>query len=208
VRAELTVLPDGRLDGTVTLPPGGVVPALGQTFRITRGVITFKRQEAKDGSLAIEAATRAADGTMIELAVSGTVSDPDVAFRSDPPRSKNEIVALLLGLQTNATNSSDGDALGRTAMALAMNRLVEGSALSGLQFGAGKTTEGEAVTSVSMRVADKIWVEGRTVKGSSTSINQDERVSGVVDWRFAPSWSLRTQLGGISGVELRWSLSY
>jgi hypothetical protein len=208
VRAELTVLPNGRLDGSVTLPPGGVVPALGQTFRIKRGVITFKQQEPEDGSLAIEASTRAADGTLIELAVSGTVREPDVRLRSDPPRSQNEIVALLLGIQPNATNASDGDALGRTAMALAMNRLVEGSALSGLQFGAGKTTEGEAVSSVSMRVADKIWVEGRTVKGSSTSINQDERVSGVVDWRFAPSWSLRTQLGGISGVELRWSLSY
>jgi len=208
VAAELTVLPDGRLDGSVTLPPGGVVPALGQTFRITRGVITFKQQEPKDGSLAIEAATRAADGTLIEVSISGKVSDPQPTFRSDPPRSKNEIVALLLGIQVDNTNTSDGEQMGRTAMALAMNRLVEGSALSTLQFGAGETSQGEAVTSVSMRVASKVWLEGRTVKGSTTSINQDERVSGVVDWRFAPSWSLRTQLGGISGVELRWSLLY
>jgi hypothetical protein len=46
------------------------------------------------------------------------------------------------------------------------------------------------------------------VKGSQYSVNPDERVSGVVDWRFAPSWSLRTQLGDISGVEIRWSLRY
>ena len=217
VSAELTVLGDGRLDGTLTLRPGGVVPALGQTFRITRGVITFKKVEAKEGIMAVEASTRAADGTAIELTITGTVQDPDFAFRSDPPRSQNEIVALLLGIQSDTTaatrtnpntKTSDGGQLGRTAMALAMNRLLEGSPFSALQFGAGETSEGEAVSSISMRVASKVWVEGRTVKGTTTSINPNERVSGVVDWRFAPSWSLRTQLGEISGVELRWSLRY
>jgi hypothetical protein len=215
VSAELTVLGDGRLDGTLTLRPGGVVPALGQTFRITRGVIAFKKVEAKEGIMAIEASTRAADGTVIELSITGTVQDPDFAFRSDPPRSMNEIVALLLGIQADTTASTNQNTktstsgqLGRTAMALAMNRLLEGSPLSGLQFGAGETSEGEAVSSISMRVASKVWVEGRTVKGTTTSTNPNERVSGVVDWRFAPSWSLRTQLGDISGVELRWSLRY
>jgi hypothetical protein len=208
VTAALTVAPDGKLTGTITLRQGGVVPALGQTFRITRGTVTFKNQDVKDGTLAIETSTRAADGTLIELAVTGTVSVPVVAFRSDPPRSKNEIIALLLGIQADSTNGSDGEQLGRTAMALAMNRLVEGSVLSALQFGAGETSEGEAVSSVSMRVGSKVWLEGRTVKGSTTSVNPNERVSGVVDWRFAPSWSLRTQLGDISGVELRWSLRY
>jgi hypothetical protein len=217
VSADLNVLPDGRLDGSITLRAGGVVPALGQTFRITRGVITFKQVEAKDGVMAVDASTRAADGTVIELTITGPVRDPDFAFRSDPPRSMNEIVALLLGIQADTntatnnnpnTKTSSGGQLGRTAMALAMNRLLEGSPLSGLQFGAGETSEGEAVSSVSVRVASKVWVEGRTVKGTTTSTNPNERVSGVVDWRFAPSWSLRTQLGDISGVELRWSLRY
>lgn len=208
VGAELTVLPDGRLDGSVTLRPGGVVPALGQTFRITRGTITFDKAEVRDGRLAIDASTRAADGTLIELGISGIVRHPHVALRSDPPRSQNEIVALLLGIQTDTTKASGGEQLGRTAMALAMNALLEGSPLATLQFGAGETSQGEAVSSVSMRVSNKVWLEGRTVKGSSTSINPSERVSGVVDWRFAPSWSLRTQLGDISGVELRWSLRY
>jgi len=208
VRATLSMAPDGKLTGTLRLQQGGVVPALGQTFRIARGTVTFKNQDVKAGSLAIETSTRAADGTLIELSVSGTVGAPLVTFRSDPPRPKNEIIALLLGIQADSTSTSDGEQLGRTAMALAMNRLVEGSVLSALQFGAGETSEGEAVSSVSMRVGSKVWLEGRTVKGSNTSVNPDERVSGVVDWRFAPSFSLRTQLGDISGVELRWSLRY
>jgi hypothetical protein len=89
-----------------------------------------------------------------------------------------------------------------------MNQLVQDSVLSGLQFGSGETSQGDTVSTVTMRVGQKVWVEGRTVKGSQYSVNPDERVSGVVDWRFAPSWSLRTQLGDISGVEIRWSLRY
>jgi len=203
----LTMAPDGRLTGSIVLPPGGVVPALGQIFRIRRGVVAFKNQDVNQGTLAIEATTRAADGTTVDLAVSGTIGEPVISFQSDPPRSEDEIVALLLGIQPDDT-TNDGTNVGRTAMAVAMNQMLAGSRLSGLNFGAGETREGEEVTTVSMRVNQTVWIEGRTVQGSQTSVNQEDRVSGVVDWRFAPSWSLRTQLGDITGVELRWSHRY
>jgi hypothetical protein len=198
------------MNGSITFPQGGVVPALGQIFRIRRGTVTFKNQDVKDGTLAIQAWTRVAEGTLIDLDVSGTVKEPVIAFHSDPPRSEDEIVALLLGIQTNPSSaeSDESEQLGRTAMALAMNRLVEDSMLSGLQFGAGETGSGDSVSTVTMRVGSKVWFEGRSVRGSQHSVNPDERVSGVVDWRFAPSWSLRTQLGEVSGLEIRWSLRY
>jgi autotransporter translocation and assembly factor TamB len=208
VTGAVNVLPDGRLNGAIELPPGGVVPALGQIFRIRRGTVSFRSSDAKAGTLAIQAWTRVADGTLIDVDVSGTVVEPVIAFRSDPPRSEDEIVALLLGIQNDNETSDESEQLGRTAMALAMNRLVADSALSGLQFGAGETSTGDSVSTVTMRVGSKVWVEGRSVHGSQTSVNQGERTSGVVDWRFAPSWSLRTQLGDVSGVELRWSLRY
>lgn len=210
VSGAITVAPDGRLTGSITFPPGGVVPALGVIFRIRRGVVSFRNQEVKDGTLAIQAWTRVAEGTLIDLNVSGTVREPVIAFHSDPPRSEDEIVGLLLGIQTSSQTTADGESqqLGRTAMALAMNRLVEDSMLSGLQFGAGETGSGDSVSTVTMRVGSTVWFEGRTVRGSQHSVNPGERTSGVVDWRFAPSWSLRTQLGEVSGVEIRWSLRY
>ncbi len=211
VTGAITMAPDGRLTGAITFPQNGVVPLLGQLFRIRRGSVTFKNQEVKEGSIALQASTRALDGTLIDLDVSGTVSEPVVAFQSDPPRSEDEIIALLLGVQADTSTSTEGDEnqqLAGAAMALAMNQLVQDSVLSGLQFGSGETSQGDSVSTVTMRVGQKVWVEGRTVKGSQYSVNPDERVSGVVDWRFAPSWSLRTQLGDISGVEIRWSLRY
>ena len=208
VGGAITVHPDGRLTGSIELPQGGVVPAAGQLFRIRRGVVKFENQEAKDGTLAIQAWTRAEDGTLVDIDVSGTIREPVVSFHSDPPRSEAEIVAVLLGVQIDQQADKEGEQLGRSAMALAMNRLLRDSPLSGLQFRAGETGRGEAVSTVTMRVGNKVWLEGRTVRGTEYSVNPDERVSGVVDWRFAPSWSFRTQLGEVSGVELRWSLRY
>ena len=186
---------------------GGVVPMLGQIFRIRRGAVTFQNQDVGEGTLAIQAWTRASDGTVVDVNVSGKVQEPVIVLSSDPPRSEDEIVALLLGIQSNGEGGEEND-LSHVAMALAMNKLVEDSMLSGLQFGGGETSSGDSVSTVTMRVNSKVWFEGRTVRGSQTSVNPDERVSGVVDWRFAPSWSLRTQLGQVSGVELRWSLRY
>ena len=207
VSGAISVGPDGKMTGSITFPQGGVVPMLGQIFRIRRGAVTFKNQDVGEGILAIQAWTRASDGTVVDVNVSGTVQEPVIVLSSDPPRSEDEIVALLLGIQSNGEGGEDSD-LSHVAMALAMNKLVEDSMLSGLQFGGGETSSGDSVSTVTMRVNSKVWFEGRTVRGSQTSVNPDERVSGVVDWRFAPSWSLRTQLGQVSGVEIRWSLRY
>lgn len=204
----LTLGVDGRLSGTIRFPPGGVVPAFGQTFRISEGFVRFKDQDVSEGVIAIKAVTRVADSTSVELNVSGTVGSPVVLLQSDPPRSEAEIVALLVGLRPEDSTGEHGQQLGGVAWALAMNRLVKGSALSRLQFGAGQTSEGNEVKTVSMRVGSKVWLEGRSVRASDTSLNQTDQASGVVDWRFAPSFSLRTQLGTVSGVELRWSHGY
>ena len=213
VTGSLTQNPDGLLDGSIILPEGGTVPQLGQIFRLKRGSVRFSHQALKDGALNIEASTRTADGVVVELYASGTIEKPVIRLRSDPPRSENDIVALLLGLQGSDTVSSSGQKKGTelrgSATALAMNQLLRGSALAAFQFGAGQTHKGDSVSTVSMRASNTVWFEARTVR-SSTQRAQSSGVqsSGVIDWRFARGFSLRTQLGNISGVELRWSHRY
>jgi len=212
VTGTLTQSPDGLLDGSLILPEGGFVPQLGQIFRLKRGSVRFNHQVLKDGALNIEASTRTADGVVVELYVSGTIEKPVIRLRSDPPRSENDIIALLLGVQgsdTVSTNGKQGADLRGSATALAMNQLLRGSKLAGLQFGAGQTHQGDSVSTVSMRALDTVWLEGRTVRTSTQrAANSGVQSSGVIDWRFARGFSLRTQLGNISGLELRWSHRY
>ncbi|HYP98497.1 MAG TPA: translocation/assembly module TamB domain-containing protein [Polyangiaceae bacterium] len=215
VTGALSQGPDGLLDGNIILPEGGVVPQLGQIFRLKRGSVRFNQQPLKDGALSIEASTRTTDGVVIDLFVSGTIEKPLIRLRSDPPRSENDILALLLGVQgsdTVSTNGKQGADLRGSATALAMNQLLRGSALASLQFGAGQNHQGDSVSTVSMRAPgmDTVWLEGRTVRNSTQrAANSTVQASGVIDWRFARGFSLRTQLGNnVSGVELRWSHRY
>ncbi|HET7540521.1 MAG TPA: translocation/assembly module TamB domain-containing protein [Polyangiaceae bacterium] len=213
VTGALTQGADGLLDGNIILPEGGVVPQLGQIFRLKRGSVRFNHQPLEEGVLNIEAATRTADGVVVELYVSGTLEKPVIRLRSDPPRSENDIVALLLGVQGSDTVTSSGQqgaARSSAATALAMNQLLRGSALAGLQFGAGQTHQGDSVSTVSFRAGNSpVWLEGRTVRSTTQrAANSGVQSSGVIDWRFAQGFSLRTQLGNISGVELRWSHRY
>jgi len=212
VTGSLTQSPDGLLDGSIILPEGGVVPQLGQIFRLKRGSVRFNHQPLKSGELSIEASTRTADGVVVELYVSGTLEKPAIRLRSDPPRSENDIVALLLGLQGSDTVNSNGQpgTARSSATALAMNQLLRGSALAGVQFGGGQTQRGDSVSTVSMRAFNSpVWLEGRTVRSTTQrAANSGVQSSGVIDWRFAQGFSLRTQLGNISGVELRWSHRY
>ena len=90
-----------------------------------------------------------------------------------------------------------------------MNQLLRGSPLAGVQFGAGQTHKGDSVSTVSVRASNTVWLEGRTVRSSTQrAANTAVQSSGVIDWRFARGFSLRTQLGNISGLELRWSHRY
>lgn len=212
VTGSLTQEPNGLLDGKIVLPEGGTVPQLGQIFRLKRGSVRFSHQALKDGALSLEASTRTADGVVVELYVSGTVEKPVIRLRSDPPRSENDIIALLLGVQgsdTASTSGQQGAELRGSATALAMNQLLRGSALAGFQFGAGQTHRGDSVSTVSVRASSTVWFEGRTVRSSTQrAANSAVQSSGVIDWRFARGFSLRTQLGNISGLELRWSHRY
>jgi hypothetical protein len=212
VTGSLSMSPDGLLDGSIILTEGGVVPQLGQVFRLKRGSVRFAHQAVNDGVLNIEASTRTVDGVVVDLYVSGTVQKPVIRFQSDPPRSESDIVALLLGLQGSNTASSTGQQgqdLRGSATALAMNQLLRGSALGGFQFGSGQTHSGDSVSTVSVRALDTVWIEGRTVRSTTQrAANSGVQSSGVIDWRFARGFSFRTQLGNISGLELRWSHRY
>jgi len=211
VTGSLTRSSDGLLDGSIVFPEGGVIPQLGQVFRLKRGSIRFEHQMLKEGVLNIEASTRTVDGVVVDLLISGTMDKPAIRFRSDPPRSESEIVGLLLGVQGSETsaNTGQGQDFRGSATALAMNQLVRGSALAGLQFGAGQTHKGDSVSTVSVRAGDTVWLEGRTVRSTTQRAGSSGvQSSGVIDWRFARGFSLRTQLGSISGLELRWSHRY
>ncbi|HSU42083.1 MAG TPA: translocation/assembly module TamB domain-containing protein, partial [Polyangiaceae bacterium] len=200
---------DGRLDGALILPEGGTVSAFGQVFRLKRSSVRFAKQPVELGVLTFQASARTVEGVLVDLDVSGTVNKPVVRFRSDPPRSEAEIISLLLGIRPDDTQAVPGKQdVGGSAMALAMNQLLQNSPLAGFQFGETQSRTGDTISTVSFRAGNKVWLEGWSTRQNQGTPYETTRSSGVVDWRFAPGFSLRTQLGYPSGLEMRWSHRY
>jgi hypothetical protein len=209
VTGKLTRDVDGRLDGSLLLPEGGTVSAFGQVFRLKSSSVRFAKQPPERGVLSIQASARTVEGIVVDLDVSGTVSKPVVRFRSDPPRSEGEIISLLLGIRPDDSSSVPGQQdVGGSAMALAMNQLLRNSPLAGFQFGETQSRTGDTISTVSFRAGNTVWLEGWSTRQNQGTPYEATRSSGVVDWRFAPGFSMRTQLGYPSGLELRWSHRY
>jgi translocation and assembly module TamB len=209
VTGKLSRASNGNLDGALVLPEGGTVSAFGQVFRLKRSSVRFENQPVELGALSIQASARTVEGIVVDLDVSGTVKKPVVRFRSDPPRSEAEIISLLLGIRPDDSSAVPGQqGVGGSAMALAMNQLLRNSPLAGFQFGETQSRTGDTTSTVSFRAGNKVWLEGWSTRQNQGTPYEATRSSGVVDWRFAPGFSLRTQLGYPSGVEMRWSHRY
>jgi hypothetical protein len=209
VTGEIARDTDGNLEGALILTEGGTVSAFGQVFRLKKSSVRFSKQPVELGVLMIQASARTVEGVLVDLDVSGTVKKPVVRFRSDPPRSESEIISLLLGIRPDDPQAVPGQQdVGGSAMALAMNQLLRNSPLAGFQFGETQSRTGDTISTVSFRAGNKVWLEGWSTRQNQGTPYEATRSSGVVDWRFAPGYSLRTQLGYPSGVELRWSHRY
>jgi translocation and assembly module TamB len=83
-----------ELVGTATIVEGSYSFA-GSDFDIGQGRITFNGRPL-DSSLNIEASTTTSDGVTAFIAITGTASRPEIAFRSNPALPDDEILARLL----------------------------------------------------------------------------------------------------------------
>jgi hypothetical protein len=62
-----------------------------------------------------------------------------------------------------------------------------------------------------VRLSDKLWFEGRYQRDETAAMvgGPSNVVSGAFDHRFAPKWSLRTELGNAGGTfDLLWQHRY
>lgn len=61
-------------------------------------------------------------------------------------------------------------------------------------------------------INDKLWFEGslsRSGAGAGPQGGRRHGVSGTLDWRFHPNWSLRTEIGTLgTGLDLVWQYRY
>lgn len=182
----------------------------GKRFVLRRGVVTFDGAASPDPLLDVEAAHQVGDVTVLAF-VTGRASRPLVRLESDPPRSQDDLVALLLlGRDSEELGSREDLAL-ESAAAGAAATLALGELEEALDTDLPVDTvdirieEDETSMSLGSYLTERVFVEyGHSI----TEQQSEERVS--VEIRLTPRWSVRSDLSssGEAGADVIWSYDY
>ncbi len=208
------------LEGFIELVPGGRIPALGKAFVIERGLVSFDTGDPTNPHVNATASLRTADSTVIYVDLTGTLKRAELKLRSDPPLPEPEIIALMLGgvsttgeATQKSSNTADGSSavnLGGGVAAIGMNELFADS-LGGVELRTDGTSNAAPSYTAAYRASSKVYVEGTYQSADTAGIDDSVRagVSGTVDFRFLPNWSLRTQIGTTgTALDLIWQYRY
>ncbi|MBX3206999.1 MAG: translocation/assembly module TamB domain-containing protein [Labilithrix sp.] len=199
----------------------GWVDARGKRFEIEKGTITFNGESPPNPAVLVTASWVAADGTRVYADFVGPAKTGRVTLRSEPPRPKNEILALVLfgtadganpqppppGRQPDGTNAAVGLGGGLVAQGLteALDDLV------GLQATAriDTTRSNNPRPEVEIQLSPKVSLSFAHVVGTPPITEPDKNLASV-EYRFHRNWSLETTFGdrGTALLDAIWQKRY
>lgn len=183
--------------GSVDIAQGSAVPVLGKPFLIEHGRVIFDTGRPQNPRLDVTASWRSPTDTTVLVDVTGTLEEPQISLRSDPPLPESEVAALVLGSGTNIAAQS-------------LTQLVSENPI---ELRVESTAESKPRYTAAVPVGRNLWFEASTYQQSQmnpSASGTDRNVySGTVDYRFAPRWSLRTEAGTAGGaLDLLWQYRY
>ncbi|HSO38013.1 MAG TPA: translocation/assembly module TamB domain-containing protein, partial [Labilithrix sp.] len=200
----------------------GKIDVQGKTFKIERGTVTFQPQDASNPIVVATAAWTAEDGSQIYADFVGPVKTGKVTLRSDPPRPRNEVLAMILfgtadGANpppTGSAGSTDGTTKAAASVGggFATQGLTEAmDDLTGIQATAkiDTTRSSNPAPEIEFQIARRISLAFEHVLGTPP-ISQPDTNLATVDWRFRKNWSLETTFGdkGLIQTDAVWQKRY
>ena len=215
---HLTVMNGTIVTGQIRLR-GGTLYVQGKEFTIQDGgTITFNGGDPGNPDIAISAEWDAPDGTHVFADFNGPLKTGKVALRSEPPKSENELLALVLFGSTdeaggpNATESN-GMQVATTAGGFAtqgVNKAINDLTGVDATVRVDTSEQNNPKPEVQVQLSRTISLELETVLGQIPWGDNPDQNYVTVDWRFRPRWSLATTFGdhGTSILDVLWQYRY
>lgn len=236
-RVELT--DKARIFGDIEVVTGRF-DVMGKEFEVERGLVHMRGEDQPNPYVNASVRWDAPDGSRVFVDFIGSVdplTEEKIRFRSDPNRTKQEIIGMLLlgsdyehgtvaggpAGESNEPTRSTGNAAGGLAAGLIADQFSGLLADSGISTSIGTTDEGALKTGLVYEkgtTRTQVTYEGA---GSSSSASSPRSSGGAsrrsgrtevsVDWRFRRNWMLRGMVGvggdqPSSGVDLLWQYRY
>jgi translocation and assembly module TamB len=237
MRVELT--DKARIFGDIQLLRGEF-ELLGKRFELERGLVHMRGTDDPNPYLNVSVRWDAPDGSQVFIEYVGDLDpivDEKIRFRSDPPRSKQEIIRTLLlgseyedgtlagggqgGAEQKGPTRSTGNAAGGMAAGFIADQFSNLFADSGIKTSLGTSESGALKTGLAYEsgtTRTQITYEGA---GNSTGTRGSPGGLGLgggstevsVDWRFLRNWLVRgmVRVGEdqpSSGVDVLWQYRY
>lgn len=213
---------DTRVTGQIQTLQGGWVDVQGKKFDIEKGTITFNGETPPNPVVVVTAGWTAADGSRIYADFVGPVKTGKVTLRSEPPRPKNEILALVLFGTADGANPTPPpagrapDGTTKAAVGLGGGFAAQGLTealddLAGIQATAriDTTSSNNPRPEVQIQLTPRITVGFAHVLGTPP-ITEPDKNFAKGGWRFHKNWSLETTIGdrGTGIVDGIWTKRY
>jgi translocation and assembly module TamB len=194
----------------------------GKKFEIEKATVTFNGEPEPDPVINATAGWTAADGSRVYADFVGPVSTGKVTLRSEPPRPKNEILAIILFGTADGANPrppqsrQQNDGATKAAVGLGGGFAAEGLTealddLTGIQTTAriDTTRSNNPKPELEFQVSPKVSVSFAHVIGTPP-VTQPDKTFASVEYRFRRNWSVETTIGnrGTTLLDAVWQKRY
>lgn len=212
IHAGEETLLDGRIDVA-----GGELDVSGKQFIVESGTISFDRSVAEEGIVVARARWQSPTDYVVYAEYSGTLEKGQLALRSEPPLSEDEILSLLMfGTPDGSFGGSTGGSQAATAVGVAGGSVAKGlnralANISDLDIHARvNTSSGEARPEVVVQLTRRITGRVTQAIGEPVPGQSPDRTFFTLDFRLFRRWSLSAQVGdeGGSSLDLIWRRRY
>jgi translocation and assembly module TamB len=224
---RIAITDEARVGGDIRIL-SGKLEVLGKEFVIEPSLVHLREEDSSNPYLNVTAYHDADDGTRIYIDYIGKlqpITEDKIHFRSDPPRSENEVLAqLLFGSDYAEGTLAGGSTAGQPPAAGSANGSPVGGAAAGVGAGVASaqinailqsfgplqhfetqlsTTDGGALkTSLGYELGERVTASasyqgaGQQRQTAPGGTAQGQSQTEVsLEWRFVRNWILRAAVG-------------
>lgn len=209
------------LDGQIRLRRAGYFEVQGRRFRVESGTVTFGGGDVSDAVIIATASWDAPDGTKVFADFAGPIGSGRLTLRSEPARSPNEIVALLVfGTADSATafQSNKNQGSGTGGLPVSAGGAIAAKGLNNALYRMTKldvqarldTSKGNPRPEVVVPLSPSLSLEVSHLIGTPPPGQSPDRNFVALEWRFHRRWALETMAGdkGRTALDAFWTYSY
>jgi translocation and assembly module TamB len=230
---KVALADDLEVTGKIAIDSGSI-ELRQKKFEVDRGTLRMRAEDASNPDVNLTAHWDGPDGGRVFVDYVGLlrpITDDKIRFRSDPPRSKEDIIAtLLFGTDLSSTPVGGAPAEAGTAgvgqLAADVTSTLASQALKALvsskyvSFSVDTTSEGAFRGKVEWRASEglTLGLSGEQVQAEAATSTNDAREAGAqgevsLEWKFLPNWSLRSSFGAgvrepTTGIDVLWQYNY